>query len=141
MGTTFRTRSPGSRTMRCCRLALALAIAGALAGTEFHVAPAGSAANTGAAASPWSLAHALSHPAAVRPGDTIWLHGGTYVGRFVSELTGTAAAPIVIRQAAGERATIDGGLSATARDILHIRGDWTWYWGFEITSSDPKRTT
>jgi hypothetical protein len=100
----------------------------------YYVAPTGSPTGDGSAAKPWNLAHALSHPAAVLPGDTIWLRGGTY--SLTSELTpvllGTALNPIIVRQYPGERATID------VRDTrLFISGGHTWYWGFEVMSSTP----
>src|SRR5213078_3276221 len=63
---------------------------------------------------PWNLATALSGGnGKVQPGDTVWLRGGTYAGQFRSTLTGTAAAPIVVRQYPGERAIIDGGGSTS----------------------------
>lgn len=47
--------------------------------------------------------------ATLRPGDELIVHGGTYTlsGRFTVSLVGTAAAPIVIRAADGERPVID----------------------------------
>ena len=108
--------------------ALALLLAGSLGAAEFFVSPGGSGSNSGAAASPWDLATALSHPAVVKPGDTIWLRGGTYRGTFTSRLTGTSANPILVRQYPGERATIDGGDSG-GNGILVISGSYTWYWG------------
>src|SRR5262249_46426134 len=45
---------------------------------EFFVSPQGRTNGTGAANNPWDLQTALYHPAAVSPGDTIWLRGGTY---------------------------------------------------------------
>jgi len=71
------------------------------------------------------------------PGDTIWLRGGTY-GRggaavFTCTLKGTAASPITIRQRSGERATVDGSISVT--------GQYTIFWGFEITNSSVVRKT
>ncbi len=44
---------------------------------------------------------ALFQPAAVQPGATIWIRGGTYgngLGIYYSRLVGTAALPIVVRQ-------------------------------------------
>jgi Putative binding domain, N-terminal len=108
---------------------------------DFYVSPTGTtstAVGTGTITNPWSLATALSHPAAVHPGDTIWLRGGTYVGRYSSYVSGTASQPIVVRQYPGERARIDGGpgpLVAT----LTVLGQYTWYWGFEIFSSSTTR--
>ena len=78
------------------------------------------------------LATALGPRSRARPGDTILLRAGTYSGAFNSTLAGVDGRPIVVRQYAGERATIDGSLT--------IRGAWTWYWGFDVGNSDPDRT-
>ncbi len=107
-----------------------------LSQTQFFVSPTGSPGGDGSIANPWDLATALKHPASVLPGDTIWLRGGTYgTGgglQFISTLKGTSAQPIIVRQYAGERAIIDGGIYAT--------GGYIWYWGFEITNSSTVRT-
>src|ERR1043165_5138930 len=88
----------------------ALAIASMAGAGEFYASPNGSPDASGAIDQPWDLATALAQPSSVRPGDTIWLRGGVYRGAFVANVNGTAAAPIRVRQYAGERATIDGGL-------------------------------
>jgi hypothetical protein len=80
---------------------------------DFYAAPNGSRTGTGSQSSPWDLQTALSQPSAVHPGDTIWLRGGRYVGTYRSSLTGTAAAPIKVRQFPGERATVDGNAGTT----------------------------
>jgi hypothetical protein len=122
-------------------LAGLFALRGAQAeGADFLVAPGAGARGDGSAARPWSLSYALSHPPAVHPGDTIWLRGGTYPGKYVSYLTGTSTAPIVVRPYPGEWAKIDSGSgNPNANDILQVNGAYTWYWGFEIMSSDPTR--
>jgi hypothetical protein len=106
---------------------------GTLQLTQFHVSVTGSPAGDGSAANPWDLATALSGTAPVAPGSVIWLHGGTYPvqspGYFLSLLRGSAAAPVVVRQYPGERATIDG--------TLVVSGAYTWFWGFEVTNSAP----
>lgn len=124
-------------SLLCLSLVLA---ARSLAGADFYVSPNGSSAGNGSLASPWNLATALSHPSSVKPGDTIWLRGGTYVGRFLSTLTGAVGKPIVLRQYPGERATIDGNDGGNTATI-DIRGAYTWYWGFEVTNSSPMRTS
>ena len=48
---------------------------------------------------------------------------------------GTANAPIIVRQYPGERATIVNAASAT--NGLTINGAYTWYWGFEVTNTNP----
>jgi hypothetical protein len=110
---------------------------------NFYVAPNGNANNDGSRERPLDLATALSDRSPARAGDAIWLRGGTYstpISRlsgtdappFVSALTGTANAPIQVRQFPGERATIDGG--------IRIEGGYTYYIDFEVTNSNPDRT-
>jgi hypothetical protein len=101
--------------------------------SAFYASPSGSPGGDGSMSSPWDLQTALDHPAAVQPGDTIWLRGGTYAAAmYVSNLTGTAVRPIIVRQYPGERATIDGG---TAGQGLVTRGAHTWFWGLEVMGS------
>ncbi|MEI6179959.1 MAG: hypothetical protein WCP31_04345 [Chloroflexales bacterium] len=107
---------------------------------NFFVAPNGSALGDGSLAHPWDLATALAQPKKIVPGMTIWLRGGTYRGPFTSTLTGSAAAPITVRQYPGERAIIDSNSSSTKYSLV-VAGDWAVYWGFEVTNSDLKRVT
>lgn len=102
---------------------------------QWHVATTGTAGGAGTAESPWDLQTALAHPADVKPGDTIWLHGGVYAPEagLTSSLRGTEKSPIVVRQALGERVILDG--RNTKANLLTMGGRWTWYWGFEITST------
>src|SRR5712692_10274167 len=121
-------------------LAIALAFSASARGSEFFVSPSGNADGDGNIGNPWSLAAALAQPAVVKPGDTIWLRGGTYRGTFTSYLNGSASAPIKVRQYPGERAILDGG-NSKFDNILSVSGSYTWYWGFEIMSSDPSRVS
>src|SRR5262249_6122859 len=58
---------------------------------------------------------------------------------FVSDLTGSASAPITVRVAPGEHAVID---SAPSTDIaLTITGAWTTYWDLDVMSSSPIRVS
>jgi hypothetical protein len=103
-------------------------------GPDFYVSPTGSPCGDGSFTNPWDLATAIDSPAAVPPGSTIWLRGGTYTsgshfGGYWSNLRGTPDAPIVLRQYPGERATVT--------KFLIIRGAYTWYWGFEIVHPTP----
>lgn len=131
----------GSRTFfRPAILALSLGVVVTARAAEFYVSPSGSASQDGTRERPWDLATALGQPPAVTGGDTIWLRGGTYVGRFESVLAGTQDAPIVVRQVAGERARIDGG-PGPIEATLTIGGQYAWYWGFEVFSSGGRRTS
>jgi hypothetical protein len=111
----------------------------------WHVAPSGSSSNAGSASQPWSLDYALNGASGqIQPGDTVWLHGGTYRGAFRPSVAGAPGNPVVIRQYPGERATIDvaGATSTTSRgDAFVVDGSWTEWWDFEIMSSDPNRYT
>ena len=104
----------------------------------YYAAPGGTDAGDGSTSRPWDLATALAGGnGMVRPGDTIWVRGGTYAGTFTSTLTGTAAAPIVVRRYPGERATLAGDGSS---NTLKIDGAWTYFWGLEVQVSTPDRT-
>ncbi|HVH10525.1 MAG TPA: Ig-like domain-containing protein [Gemmatimonadales bacterium] len=104
----------------------------------WYASPSGTSGGDGSAARPWDLQTALGGGnGSIHAGDTLWLRGGTYAGTFVSSLTGTATASIVVRQYPGERATVDGG--ATQTDVLTVNGGYAIYWGFEIMESGTQR--
>ena len=42
-------------------------------GTSWYVSPTGTSQGDGSLGNPWDLQTALSHPAPVKPGDTVWL--------------------------------------------------------------------
>ena len=107
---------------------------------DFYVSPSASGSGTGSFSSPWQLQVALTQPGSVHPGDTIWLRGGTYSGTYTGYLVGTSSSPIVVREYPGERAIIDGG-NSNGNAIFVAKGSYTWYWGFEVMSSDPTRST
>ena len=122
-------------------IALPLWFVAAAHGAEFFVAPDASGDGDGSAAKPWSLAVALGHPAALRPGDTIWVRDGLYSGGFTSTLQGAANAPITVR-AAGKRATIDcKPRDADDTGSFTVRGEWTTFRGLEFTCTGLQRVT
>jgi hypothetical protein len=91
---------------------------------------------------PWDLQSALSHPRAVKPGDTLWLRGGKYEGSFISSLVGAPAAPIIVRTYPGERVTIDSSrVTDTINAALRIEGSDTWFWGLEIVDTRTDRSS
>ena len=77
-----------------CAIALTASSANA---AEWYVTANGSDSGAGTQSSPMSLKKALSGSTPARPGDTIWLRGGTYLNSYTSWLEGTASAPITIR--------------------------------------------
>src|SRR5689334_14762186 len=80
---------------------------------DWYVSPNASASGNGSQSNPWTIQKALSHPSGVNPGDTIWLRGGVYRGRFTSSLRGAQNSPIIVRQYPGERATLDANWTTT----------------------------
>jgi len=115
---------------------------------DFFVTPQGSPFGSGSVARPWDLQTALKQPASVRPGDTIWVRGGVYSPRspyasgFHSYLMGDRAAPIVVRQYPGERATLIERVGYQGTDqqtVLSVYGNHAWFWGLEITNTNATR--
>ena len=107
---------------------------------NFYASPTGSSGNPGTIGSPRDLASAIAAATTpASPGDTIWLRGGTYSGLFTSTLAGTAANPIRVRQYEGERAILEG-TNATSY-VLHIGGQYTWFYEFEVRNPSTLRTS
>lgn len=109
---------------------------------EWRVAPQGTAQGRGTSASPWDLASALGGQQPVEPGDTLWLHAGTYKRPFENlgmgwpvRLAGRDGAPIHIRAWPGQRVTVDGGLN------LQPPATHLWIWDLEILVSEPRADT
>ncbi len=64
--------------------------------------------NEGTQQAPWkTVGHALAQ---LKPGDTLYLRGGTYYECVTVAVCGTAERPITIRSYPGELAVLDGGL-------------------------------
>ncbi|HXV85054.1 MAG TPA: right-handed parallel beta-helix repeat-containing protein [Gemmatimonadales bacterium] len=116
-----------------------------LGGASHFVSPTGSPGGLGTVESPWDLVTGLGGGGGrVRPGDTVWVAGGTYQGVFRSTLQGVAGAPVVVRAFPGERVIIDAGTGPTQGgrgDAFVVAGDWTEWWDLEFMSSDPDRST
>lgn len=106
-------------------------------GKTYYVTTSGSSSGDGSSTKPWSLAHAFSHPSALKPGDTVWVRGGTYSGDFTLKIDGTSSAPITVRAYPGERVTI----RHSSAPVIDLAGaSYVNLWGLEITSSYSKRS-
>ncbi len=117
-------------------LLLTLASASAHA-ADFYVAPDAKSTGNGTIDNPWTLSTAIAHPAAVKPGDTIYLRGGTYLTpdrRAVSMyLRGAPGQYITLRSKPGEHVRIDGG--------FYVQYGWVIIRDLEFASSRTQRTT
>jgi hypothetical protein len=112
----------------------------ALCADDWTVAPAGTPQGDGSPDRPLDLATALAATARVKPGDTVWIRGGTYrhprrehLAAFDVRLTGTETRPVHVRAVPGERVTIDGGLAVAGPSA------YVWIRDLEITVSEPRR--
>jgi hypothetical protein len=105
---------------------------------EYHVTTSGSPGGDGSLSKPWDMNTALNQAKVVKPGSTIWIHGGTYKGICYTQLHGSAAQPIIVRNWKNERATIDGG-NSNGRVVFTIAATYTWFWGLEVMSSETNK--
>ena len=110
----FATAAPATRSaavhshppMRPLPVAVKAPLA---AGPKLFVdAARGDDTSAGSEKAPWkTLAHALRQ---LKPGDTLYLRGGTFYEKVAPIRSGTADAPIMIASYPGELAIVDGGL-------------------------------
>jgi hypothetical protein len=114
------------------------ALAGAGWAAEFHVTPSGTPAGDGSELNPWDLQTALLQPAAVKPGDTIWVHGGKYVpnGQLKVHLQGEPDKPIIVRNWKDERVTLNAPLDIASAEKFPTK--YCWIWGMEIQTAGTK---
>jgi hypothetical protein len=72
-----------------------------------------------------------------RPGDLIYLRGGTYksAGKISLARNGTPAQPIRVRPYPGEKAVFDFSGESTGTDGFVISGDCWWLYDLEITNA------
>jgi hypothetical protein len=115
-------------------------------GREYFVSPSGTPDGNGSRAHPWDIETALRQPDAVKPGDTIWIRGGSYGSGAAnailrSRLTGTPRDPILVRAWPGERAIIDAWLQVGCceGDPQPAQGAFVWFWGLEFAGFNPDR--
>lgn len=79
----------------------------ATTGPVYHVDPAGDDRNDGSETEPWrTVQHGVRQ---LRPGDTLYLHGGVYHEHVYLTRSGTADKPVVIAAYPGEQPVLDGG--------------------------------
>lgn len=118
-----------------------------LPAAEFHVAPDGDDANAGTQAHPFATLQ-QGHDAA-GPGDTVFVHGGTYrvtgerTAGIVLSKSGEPGKPIRFFAFADERPVIDcSGLTSSERPVgLKVTGSWLHLNGLEVCHVRAPRGT
>ncbi len=113
----------------------------AVSNTIYHISPGGNDSNDGSANAPWAtIQHAVD---TILPGDTIWVHQGSYAGARI-EQSGQEDAWKTLMAAPGENSVLDRpGPANRHGSILELE---TWsgsgtvnYWiiqGLEVTGAD-----
>jgi hypothetical protein len=115
-------------------------------GNNWYASPQGTPDGDGSMDRPWDIVTAFNKPAAIQPGDTVWLREGKYGDGgansiIASALVGTPAAPVIVRAYPGERAIVDAWLQVGCCDQAPnpAAGSYTWFWGLEFASYNPDR--
>lgn len=119
--------------------ALLLVLAIQLKATTWYASPTGS--GTGTLASPFALNTALNS-SSILPGDILYLRGGTYKGRFISNLVGLSDNNITVMSYPNEWAVLDGNIkpaTSTNIQVLTVFGGNVTFRDFEITYSNVIR--
>lgn len=80
-----------------------------------YIAADGSPTGNGSQANPWDLQTGLSQSSSATQGRTVYLRGGTYRGKFISNLVGAT-----LRSYPGEWAKIDGHYTTTTSTPLSV---------------------
>jgi parallel beta-helix repeat protein len=112
-------------------------------GSNFYVAPDPKGSGNGSINKPWSLENALNQSRSIKPGDTVWLRGGTYTGAFNFKLSGTPEKPIIFRAYGNERSIIDNpyiGDQEATHSPVWVTGANVWLIGLEVINSNTNRT-
>src|SRR5262245_17440547 len=106
-------------------------------GADWYAAPNATVSGTGSISNPWPLDLALAKTASIRPGDTLYLRAGTYLGPgFVSTLSGTASSYVTVRSYPGERVIITDGAYWTLRTPLPVGSPGSRVDGVVLEGSD-----
>ena len=105
---------------------------------DWVAAPTVSPEGSGTAEDPMDLATLLSSSGPVTPGDRVLMQAGTYLGQFTSSLSGTADDPIQFIADPTERVILDSNIEGDTSGLT-IEGEWTEFYGLEITSSSDVR--
>ncbi|WP_179022357.1 right-handed parallel beta-helix repeat-containing protein [Winogradskyella forsetii] len=108
---------------------------------EFHVFPEnhtdtpGTQTGNGSLQNPWDLQTALSQKSkVVNGGDTIWLHGGIYNGRFSSTLNSTIKDKyITVSAYKDDKVVLNGNVESSQDQTLNVRSSRVIFQNFEVT--------
>jgi hypothetical protein len=129
----FSTRLPGTN-LWFVRASVKLVDPGAT-NADFYVATNGNDSNAGTSNAP--LATLSKAAGLAKPGNLIYIRGGTYAMASTISLShsGAPGQPIRVRSFPGERVLFDFSGEATGSDGISISGDCWWLFGLETTNA------
>jgi len=103
------------------------------AGGSYHASLSGTPSGAGTLSSPLEIRTAILRTS-WSPGDTVWIHGGVYVGNgFEFMPNGTTALPVVFRNWNNERVIFSD--NSGSEIIGFLKGANCWLWGLEFRST------
>jgi len=134
-------KKPPNKTQRIIRQCLimlitALFISGTVKAAEYYVATNGKSSASGSKKAPWrSIQKAIDK---LKPGDILNIADGLYTGNIKPHVSGSAAAPILIRAISPFNVTLDGGGKGQALNITEV--SYLAFEGFKLQNSGEAAT-
>ena len=114
--------------------ALGLLVISTASAAEYGVSPTGSDTATGLAGAPWKTIQRAFK--SVKAGDVVIVEDGTYAGIACDGVSGTAAAPIVLRARTKWGAKITSATSGSAQDFVQLSScSYVTLDGFEVSGA------
>ncbi|MBD2744797.1 right-handed parallel beta-helix repeat-containing protein [Coleofasciculus sp. FACHB-1120] len=116
-------------------ISLGLGAKPGLAITTYYVATNGSDSNSGTQSSPFATITYAAYKA--KPGDTVYVRGGTYSftkEQYIGSI-GTSSNPIRYQSYPGEKAILDGSKTPSNTNIVNLAGAYNIFKGFEVKNS------
>ena len=108
---------------------------------EFHIFPEndkinpGKPTGDGSISNPWDLQTALNQKnSVINGGDIVWLHGGIYNGRYISNLTSSIPnSYITVSSFENDRVVLNGNIDSDNQTVLQVKGRQVIYKDFDVT--------
>jgi hypothetical protein len=107
-----------------------------LAANSYCVSPCGNDANPGTLDAPWKSIN--NSAAKIKPGDTLFVRGGTYIETVFVAVSGSSSAPVNIYAYPNELPVIDGNKTLPTGDwngLVNLVGEYIHFSGFEVKNT------
>ena len=106
---------------------------------EWYVTTDGTFSGNGSQENPWDLETAFSI-LSIKPGDIVWIEGGTYAGPFIKSWkpAGNEYEPIMYKAISGQRVTLIS--DDPNKSALTNKADNVWFCGIEVSGENIQET-